>query len=253
MQGTDVFLAHVPELRGARGPLTFLFALALFAAASGVMYFVDGLWPEGTLVTQVVVVLVGFFTAAPFFWRRKAYKARWGEKAYWRAFSRHIVPGLPLLFAAIAHTAYMPGPRIITGWATPIVSMLGLYFLLTGLVVWARGGMVIGVDYGLMLYVYFPAGSHVVNSAIYSLIRHPMYSGAVRVGLALGLWRGTLWSVLFGLSMPLGLTLWLRLAEEPELIERFGEGYAEYRRKVPAFWPRWREAGKFVRLLLTGG
>jgi len=166
---------------------------------------------------------------------------------------RLISVGLPLLFAAIAHTAYMPGPRVITGWATPIVSMLGLYFLLTGLVVWARGGMAIGVDYGLMLYVYFPNESHVVQSAIYSILRHPMYSGAVRVGLALGLWRGTLWSVLFGLFMPLGLTLWLRLAEEPELIERFGEGYADYRRKVPAFWPKLQDAAKFFRFLITGG
>jgi protein-S-isoprenylcysteine O-methyltransferase Ste14 len=74
----------------------------------------------------------------------------------------------------------------------------------------------------------------------------------VRVGLALGLRRGTLWSVLFGLFMPLGLTLWLRLVEEPELLERFGAGYAEYRKRVPAFWPRWQDWGKFAKFLLTG-
>jgi protein-S-isoprenylcysteine O-methyltransferase Ste14 len=252
MNGSESLFAHVPELRGWRGPFTFVLSLTLFAAASGAMLYGDGLWPQGTLATQVVVLLAGFFTAAPFFWLRKTYKARWGEKAYWKAFSRHIVPGLPLIFAAIAHTAYLPGERVVNGWLTPIVSMLGLYFIVTGLVVWARGGRAIGNDYGLMLYVYFPEESRIVNSAIYAILRHPMYSGAVRVGLALGLWRGTWPSILFGLFMPIGLTIWLRFVEEPELTERFGEGYAEYRRKVPAFWPRPREAGKFFEFLITG-
>lgn len=117
MQGLEAFLSHVPELRGARGPLTFLFALALFAAANAAMIVADGVWPEGTLATQLVVLLAGFFTAAQFFWRRNEYKQRGGAQAYWRAFSRHIVPGLPLMFAVVAHTAYLPGPRVITGWA----------------------------------------------------------------------------------------------------------------------------------------
>jgi protein-S-isoprenylcysteine O-methyltransferase Ste14 len=52
--------------------------------------------------------------------------------------------------------------------------------------------------------------------------------------------------------MPVGLTLWLRLVEEPELIERFGQGYATYRRNVPAFWPKPRDAGKFLRFLISG-
>lgn len=52
--------------------------------------------------------------------------------------------------------------------------------------------------------------------------------------------------------MPIGLTIWLRLAGEPELIERFGEGYAEYRRRVPAFWPRLGDAGRFARFLVAG-
>jgi protein-S-isoprenylcysteine O-methyltransferase Ste14 len=70
--------------------------------------------------------------------------------------------------------------------------------------------------------------------------------------VALGLWRGTWFSIAFGFFMPVGLMLWLRLVEEPELIERFGPGYMAYRRNVPAFWPRLRDAGKFVQFLITG-
>ncbi len=52
--------------------------------------------------------------------------------------------------------------------------------------------------------------------------------------------------------MPVILTLWLRLVEEPELIERFGGGYRAFRREVPAFWPRPRDVGRFYRFLLAG-
>jgi protein-S-isoprenylcysteine O-methyltransferase Ste14 len=41
----------------------------------------------------------------------------------------------------------------------------------------------------------------------------------------------------------------VRLVEEKELLERFPQ-YAEYRRKVPAFWT-W-QVGKFWRFLVSG-
>jgi len=252
--GADNVLRHVPEWRSpARRIVTVVLAVVTFALATAAMVAVDSLWPERVMLGQIGVLLVGFAWAGQFFWRRKEYRARWGEHSYRNAFVCHIAPGLPLIFAAIAHTAYLPGERVVTGWATPIVSMLGLYFILTGLVVWARGGQAIGADHSLMLYVYFPEESRIVNSAIYSIVRHPMYSGAVRVGLALGLWRGTWLSILFGLFMPIGLTIWLKFVEEPELIERFGDGYRDYRRNVPAFWPRLKDAGRFWKFLITGG
>jgi protein-S-isoprenylcysteine O-methyltransferase Ste14 len=46
--------------------------------------------------------------------------------------------------------------------------------------------------------------------------------------------------------------LWLRLVEEPELIERFGQRYATYHRNVPAFWPRLGDARKYLQFLITG-
>lgn len=252
MQGMEALLTHVPALRGARGPLIFLLALTLFGGASGVMYYADTLWPEGTLVTQVAMILIGFLNAAQFFWRRQEYKTRWGDEAYWHAFTRHVATGLPLLFAAIFHTLYLPGPRLIASWGTPFSALLGLYFVVTGLMLYVQAYIVFGVDNLAMLYVYFPKEGRLVNSSIYGLLRHPAYSGVVRIGLAFGLWRGTLWSVLFGLFMPIGLSLWVRLVEEPELLERFGEGYADYRRRVPAFWPRLPEWRKFFRFLISG-
>jgi protein-S-isoprenylcysteine O-methyltransferase Ste14 len=48
--------------------------------------------------------------------------------------------------------------------------------------------------------------------------------------------NGSAFALLVGLLAPLGVLAWLRWVEEPELIERFGEGYRAYTRRVPAFF-----------------
>lgn len=252
MEGRDILIARVPDLQQGRGPLIGLIVLVVLAAASGAMIAVDRLWPAWTLAGQVAGVLLGFVVTAQFFWRRKEYRAKYGDLAYRNAFAHFALPGLPIMFAAIFHTLYLPGDRVVTGWLTPITSMLGLYFLVTGILLYVRSYRTFGMDNLAMLYVYFPAEGRLVNSSIYGILRHPAYSGAVRMGLAFGLWRGTLWSVLFGLCMPIGLTIWLRLVEEPELIERFGAAYRDHRRSTPAFWPRLKDLGRFYSFLVTG-
>jgi len=44
----------------------------------------------------------------------------------------------------------------------------------------------------------------------------------------------------------------VRLVEEKELIERFGQSYLDYRKRIPAFWPRPRDLGGFFKFLLSG-
>jgi len=246
-------LAHVPELRSpSRRVIAASIAAGSFAAATAAMMVVDQTWPAWTPLGQIATVLLGFLFTAQFSWRRREYRATYGPLSYRNAFLHFILPGLPLMFAAIAHNLYLPGARVVTGWVTPLVSLLGLYLVITGAGLYVRAYLTFGMDNLAMLYVYFPDEGRMVQSSIYSLLRHPAYSGVIRTGLAFGLWRGTWFSLAFGLFMPIGLTLWLRLVEEPELIERFGESYAEYRRKVPAFWPRLRDIGAFWRFLITG-
>jgi protein-S-isoprenylcysteine O-methyltransferase Ste14 len=216
------------------------------------MAALDRLWPAWTGLGQVGAVIIGFVWTGQFFWRRREYRTRWGDLAYQHAFKKHVLIGLPVIFAAIAHNAYLPGQRIPLGWAALVVLVVGLYLVVTGLVLWGRAIFIFGFDNLAMLYVYFPDEGRVVESSIYAIIRHPVYAAVIRIGLALGLWRGTWFSIAFGLFMPVGLTLWLRWVEEPELIERFGPGYMTYRRNIPAFWPRLGDAGKLLQFLVTG-
>jgi len=73
-------------------------------------------------------------------------------------------------------------------------------------------------------------GQRVVHTGVYSLVRHPMYFGAlfliVGTPLALGSW----WTLL--LTPVFLLLLYFRIASEEKLLMRDLAGYAEYQRKV---------------------
>jgi protein-S-isoprenylcysteine O-methyltransferase Ste14 len=75
-----------------------------------------------------------------------------------------------------------------------------------------------------------------VQSNVYSVFRHPVYSAVLRIAFALVLQNGSAFALFAGCVAPVWMTIWLRWAEEPELIKRFGEGYRDYRRRVPAFF-----------------
>jgi len=251
--GLEQMRAHIPDMRTRRGSLLVgLYVLTGLALITLVFIFLDARWPEWTLVAQVAIIAAGFVWMARFFWQRQAFKQKWGELAYRNAAGLYVVPGLTMILAAVAHIAYMPGPAIPLNWWTPGLVTLGWYFSIIGFVLWLRAVFTFGFDNLAMLYVYFPEEGRMVDSAIYGILRHPVYAGVIHLGLGLGLLNGNWFALAFGLFMPLGLTIWLRLVEEKELLERFGAGYAEYRKRVPAFWPRPRDAGKFWRFLISG-
>ena len=102
-----------------------------------------------------------------------------------------------------------------------------------------------------MLYVYFPAESCIVNTSIYSVLRHPVYAGALRIGIGLACLNMGIYALSFAVLLPLGLTGWIRLVEEKELLERFPH-YAEYRKNTPAFCPRINKLPAFFKFLFTG-
>jgi protein-S-isoprenylcysteine O-methyltransferase Ste14 len=84
---------------------------------------------------------------------------------------------------------------------------------------------------------------HLVVGGLYRYVRNPMYLavGTIIVGQALLL--GQL--ILIPYAALFGLAVWtfVRRYEEPTLVRQFGAEYEEYRRAVPAWWPRstpWR-------------
>jgi protein-S-isoprenylcysteine O-methyltransferase Ste14 len=251
--GQDKLRTHLPDLQSpVLSLLLAMIGFTSFAAATAAMIAVDHFFPAWTLMGQIGVLIIAFLLESQFFRQKIRLKTRLGNMAYRYAFRAYILPSAPVIFAVILHTAYLPGDRVVTGYSATVISVIIVYLLLTGAIILARAIFTFGADNLALLYVYFPEEGRLVDSSIYALIRHPAYSAVLRIGVAIGLWRGTWFSIAFALFMPVGMTIWLKLVEEPELIERFGEGYATYRRKVPAFVPRLRDLGKFWRFLVCG-
>jgi protein-S-isoprenylcysteine O-methyltransferase Ste14 len=81
--------------------------------------------------------------------------------------------------------------------------------------------------------------SQVIRTGMHARVRHPIYIGHLSMITA--------WCVASGSIACYGLLLWAVLsgawmvrAEEAELVARYGEDYATYRREVPMFLPRLR-------------
>ena len=86
------------------------------------------------------------------------------------------------------------------------------------------------------------------TDGLYGLVRHPQYTGIfVALFGQLIHWPTIPTLVLF----PVIVAVYVRLArkEEAQVIEEFGEEYLSYRRRVPMFFPRWRQWKQLVHVL----
>jgi protein-S-isoprenylcysteine O-methyltransferase Ste14 len=89
------------------------------------------------------------------------------------------------------------------------------------------------------------AGDKLVTSGVYGRIRHPVYASLTLFltgTLLVGLNAATLlFFVLFIAALAVRIT-----REEKFLLEKFGEDYAQYARRVPRFLPRITERKKYM-------
>jgi len=252
IKGMEQLRKHLPDLNTPRGRARIgLYLLGWFVLVT--LYFVisDHI-PTWSIDSQIVVVALGFLVLRLFFTRKKAYQEKYKERAYRNAFAHFCVPGLAIIMAGVAHTGYMNGPFVPRGWWTTVFTVLGIWLLIVGAALWIRGVIAFDFDNLALLYVYFPEEGKIIDSNIYSIVRHPVYAGVLRVVIGLALLNGNANSIAFILFAPLGIFGWIRLVEEKELIERFGSSYLDYRKRVPAFWPRLCDYGRFFGFLLTG-
>ncbi len=74
-------------------------------------------------------------------------------------------------------------------------------------------------------------GQHVIDTGVYSFVRHPMYLGASLALVGGALLLGSIWGLLLALAM-VGLLV-VRILGEEKLLARDLEGYKEYLQKVP--------------------
>ena len=73
-------------------------------------------------------------------------------------------------------------------------------------------------------------GQHVIDTGVYGVVRHPMYSGAVLLIFGMSLWLESYAGVIFAI-LPVA-TLVARIVVEERFLRRELKGYADYTKRV---------------------
>ena len=127
---------------------------------------------------------------------------------------------------------------------------LAVILSIVGLLTCARSVQTFGFDYMVVVYLYFPEESQIQAREIYSVLRHPVYAGALLIALGGAFLTFTLFSFATYLILLTGFYLHVHFVEEKELVQRFGDSYREYRMRVPAFFVNPKNIGAFFLFLL---
>ena len=115
------------------------------------------------------------------------------------------------------------------GWfALPFtVSIIGAVLFLCGYLLYAE---VMRENTYLSRTVEIQENQRVIDSGLYSVIRHPMYSATILLFFSIPLILGSLYSLLAFLIYPILIVI--RINGEEKLLEKELEGYKEYKEKV---------------------
>ena len=124
-----------------------------------------------------------------------------------------------------------------------IVSALDFRFRLTYLPLWAViiGSVLLLVSYGLYAEVMrentylsrtveVQEGQKVIDTGLYGIVRHPMYSVTLLLFLSMPLVLGSIYSFLIFLAYPFIIAK--RIKDEEKFLEKELDGYREYKQKV---------------------
>lgn len=287
LKGFDKFRKKLPALSGKRIVVFPIYIICMLTIAfetfvtfdtlpntfmsSGMNLVLLSFFP---LFGVILMEIVGFILAGQMWIWRNHLKARYGPTSYQRVFLSGFA-GI-IFVITIAFNQYIPyysfapifwssSPLQILatpletffGTAGPILfyikGILAITLLIIGLLTCARAIQVFGVDYMAVVYLYFPEESQIQENEIYSVLRHPAYASILLIGLGGTFLTFTILSFVAFLALLAGFYFHIYFVEERELIQRFGDSYRSYQRKVPAFFISPGKISPFLRFLFKRG
>lgn len=139
------------------------------------------------------------------------------------------------------------GPEWPTVFAYPGVVALAWTFFVLGAWVGIDGALTLGKN--RTAYPTPKAEHHLIQHGIYSRIRHPLYTSLLLLGLGWSFLWGSVAAILFTLLLMMLLNFKADF-EEQKLIERYPD-YADYRARVPKFFPRLRRRAQVLGLAFS--
>ena len=150
--------------------------------------------------------------------------------------------GSALFFAAAPAMVAGLIPYLLTGWETEDEWALPLRLLGVALTVAATAVLVHAfarfVIEGLGTPAPVAPTEHLVVGGLYRYVRNVMYIAVTAAIVGQALLLGSPGLLAYAALMWAVMAAFVRLYEEPTLARRYGARYEEYRRAVPAWWPR---------------
>jgi protein-S-isoprenylcysteine O-methyltransferase Ste14 len=133
-------------------------------------------------------------------------------------------------------------PYLLTGWETggdwwPPLRVLGAALVVVSGAVLVHA-FARFVSEGLGTPAPAAPTEHLVVGGLYRYVRNVMYIAVTTAILGQALLLGQSVLLAYGALMWAVMAAFVKLYEEPTLADRYGAQYEEYRRAVPAWWPR---------------
>jgi len=225
--------------------------------------------PALPLLGSLLVATIALRLLGTLWSRRDFMKSQYGNLSYQMMISRGamgvaLIPPVTLHVATSIHSlppvppvndltvqfskSLLPFLGVTPGLDIGIRLLLSGIVFLVGLLVIRSSILTFGIDYMTVVYLYFPEESEVKNHEIYSVVRHPVYMGGVLLGAAGMIFRFSIYSILLFVIVYLLFRVQIK-REEHELMARFGDGYREYREKVPTLHVRPTDIISFFKFL----
>jgi protein-S-isoprenylcysteine O-methyltransferase Ste14 len=106
-------------------------------------------------------------------------------------------------------------------------------------------------DTEFFLYIIYPEKSFPIRGGMYEYVRHAHYAEGIWMGIALALLAQNWMGFVMAFMMFLEFCAIARV-EDRELVRRYGASFETYIRGKPMFFPRLRDLGSFVKLVVVG-
>jgi protein-S-isoprenylcysteine O-methyltransferase Ste14 len=263
--GWKLIEAHVPDLYSFKSIL-YIAVCSLVPLVPAHFINLIGWWAPP--VSAAAWNALAFYLMARMPWRaekiRGHYRAKYGDRAYRQFFYRYVVPVISpcgigfLMILAVGNNSFLPAlypydhvlyQTLSPWWVFVPIGIILLVFSVLAMRKSINGGF--DRDTELFLYIIYPEKSFPIQGGMYQYVRHAHYAEGVWLGIALAFlaqnWMGFIMAFMVFLEYYA-----IARVEDKELIRRYGASFEAYIRSKPMFFPRLRDLGGFVDLVLTG-
>lgn len=161
---------------------------------------------------------------------------RIGPSAYQRCANYRVISSFFMMIVAVNYMLYywfplqLPLPRTFS-WSWRVSAIIALFIAIPSLYLMIRGAKDAGEE------TMTPKREHTMYGGIYTRIRHPQAVGEFPLWWVLAFLAHSPFLVLFSFVY-VPVWYYMCVAEEQDLLIRYGEAYEEYRQKTGFWFPK---------------